>query len=73
MWGNLAASFSALLLPPDDDKTALAESGMWRLIYAMPIFGYLIMIVLLIFVVKYDSPKYSLITKNKDECIAVIH
>ena len=73
MWGSLGASFSALLLPPDKDKVALAESDMWRLIYALPIAMYAIMIVLMLLVVRYDSPKYSLVTGNKDDCMAVIH
>ena len=73
MWGSLGASFSALLLPPDSDKVALAESDMWRLIYALPIAMYAIMMILMLVVVKYDSPKYSLVTGNKEDCISVIH
>lgn len=73
MFGNLFAAFSALLLPPDTDTEALIASDMWRLIYAMTIFGYLLMVVLMMFVVVHDSPKYSLVTDKRENCIAVVH
>ena len=71
--GGLLAMFSGLLLPPDDDTKALKESNMWLFIYGFPAALYLLMVILMLTVVRYDSPKYSLVTGKKENCIAVIH
>ena len=65
--------FSGLLLPPDTDVHALVSSDMWRFIYGFPAVLYLVMIVLLLTVVRHDSPKYSLVMGKKENCIAVIN
>ena len=71
--GNLIALFSGLILPPDSDEKALIASNTWYFIYAFPLVWYSIMVALLIGVVRYDSPKYSLVKGKKEDCIAVIH
>lgn len=67
------ALFSGLLLPDDKDTAALMKSNMWFYIYAFPLVFYLIMAVLMFTVVVHDSPKYSLVKKEKKECLAVLH
>ena len=71
--GNLIAMFSGVLLPDDDDTAALKETNIWYYIYAFPLLFYLIMAVLMFTVVRHDSPKFSLVKKNKKECHAVLH
>ena len=64
--------FSGLLLPADNPPDLVA-SDMWRFIYGFPGILYLLMVVLMLTVVRHDSPKYSLVKGKKDNCIAVIH
>ena len=70
--GNLCALFSGLLLPPDDQPQELVDSDMWFWIFAFPLLWYGTMLALMLTVVVHDSPKYSLVTGKKKECLAVI-
>ena len=65
--------FSGVLLPDDTDTAALMKSNMWYYIYAFPLVFYVIMAVLMFTAVTHDSPKFSLVKKNKKECHAVLH
>ena len=55
----------ALGLPPDEidgeKNPALAEDEFWRVIYGLPILFYSIMWLLLLFLFKYDPPKFLII------------
>ena len=59
--GYFFALAGGILLPPPDDKEALKESNMWRIVFGFPIPLYFLITVLLLTVCKYDSPKYLLI------------
>ena len=71
--GNLFATFSGLLLPPDTDPQRLIESNMWYFIFAFNFVFYGIMVTLLLSVVRFDSPKYSIVKNKMNDCISVIH
>ena len=71
--GNLIALFSGLLLPDDKNTAALMKSNMWFYIYAFPLVFYAIMAGLMFTVVVHDSPKYSIVSNKKKECLAVLN
>ena len=71
--GNLIALFSGLLLPDDKDTAALMKSNMWFYIYAFPLVFYAIMAGLMFTIVVHDSPKYSIVSNKRKECLAVLN
>ena len=56
--GLLGCMFIAAILPKDDDKTDLASNKTWRIIFAMPMVAYAIILLALLVLIKHDSPKY---------------
>ena len=62
-----------MLLPADTDKQALESTNMWIYIFAFPLLFYLTMVVLMFTVVTHDSPKFSIVSQKRKECIAVLH
>ena len=59
--GTTVAFFSAVALPPDSDEDALIESKVWFFIFGLPLVWYAIMLVLLLTIVRYEPPKYSIV------------
>jgi hypothetical protein len=51
----------ALGLPPDDDKAALKDDEFWRVIWGLPIPMYIIQLILMHTIVKYEPPKFCLV------------
>lgn len=57
-FGAFAATLFGLALPPDTDLVALRENQTWRYVYGFPILLCIIQILILLFVIKHDSPKF---------------
>ena len=75
--GNaIGTNFAFLLgftLPPQDDESALADSDKWRIFYAyLPVGMYLLFLLGMVFISKYDTIKFLIIKGNNKEAILAI-
>ena len=64
--GSLIALCSGAILPPEGDKDALKASGMWRIIFGFPLPCYLFIAIVLLTVIKDESPKFLLTQRRRD-------
>lgn len=53
----------AIGLPDDNDTIGLVESKFWKIIFGFPIILYVFLVLGTLLVIKYDSPKFLLMTK----------
>ena len=71
-FGILLSALMALILPPDEDKEALALNNSWRIMFGLPFVFYGGMIIGLTFLIRYDSPKYYITNERKEMAIRSI-
>ena len=71
--GTLFAYCIAEILPSDKDFEGLKNTELWRVIYCyFPASFFLLLFILLLFFVKYDSPKYLIDNDRIDEAKVVL-
>ena len=58
---TIIAYLLALGLPPDTDTEALKTDEFWRVIFGLPILFYLMQLILMHSIMKYESPKFLLV------------
>lgn len=58
--GSLLATSLGAILPDENDKEALENDQLWRLIFGFPIPFYILLLAGMFFYIKTDSPKYLL-------------
>ena len=71
-FGSLFALFSAALLPPNSDPEALKSSQVYLYIMGFPLLLYILMAVLLLTVIRYETPKFYMVTGEKKASLKVI-
>ena len=70
--GSFVALCSGAILPPENDHEALKASEMWRVIFGFTLPLYVFIIVVLLTVIKDDSPKFLLIQRKREQCLTVV-
>ena len=58
---TIIAFVLALGLPPDDDEAALKDDQFWRVIWGLPILFFVLQLILMRTLMKFESPKFTLI------------
>lgn len=72
--GSAIGTFTAMALPDEESTAAqLVQDHAWRWILGAPIFGYFIVLVILKFFIRLDSPKFYILTGRKDKALEAIH
>ena len=70
--GSLIALCGGAILPPETDEAALKASGMWRVIFGFPLPLYMLIAILLLTVIRDESPKFLLTQRKREECLKVV-
>ena len=63
----------AYILPDDTDEASLETNLTWRLIFGLPILTYSLIVLGLVFLVPYDSPKFHMQRGQRSLAIKSIH
>ena len=69
----LSCVLIAAILPADDDVVGLEANGSWRIIFGLPLVSYTLILVGLVFLVPYDSPKFYVASLRRSEAVKSIH
>ena len=71
--GLLSCLLIAAILPADDDLAGLEANESWRVIFGLPILTYTLILIALVFLIPYDSPKYYVASGQQEEAVKSIH
>ena len=70
--GLLVALLIAVILPDDTDVEALQANKSWRVIFGLPLVTYTMILIGLVFLLPYDSPKFYMAQNQKRKAIKSI-
>lgn len=71
--GLLIAMFIAVILPDDLDTEALEKNESWRVIFGLPLVTYSLILLGLIYLVPYDSPKFLMAQNQRTKALKSVH
>ena len=68
----LVALLIAVILPDDTDIEALRANRSWRVIFGLPLITYSMILLGLVFLLPYDSPKFYMAQNQRRKAIESI-